>query len=241
MVMLAVISCCVLFGVWKGMAWQLAALAALVLSAVVASRYSGALAPHIKISSEPVWNLCAAMLAIYVATGLVIWLVFGMVSGMISRVRLEGFDRQLGGVFGAVKGVLWCVVITFFAVTLSEPTRQAVLKSRSGYYIAVLTQRAAPLLPREVRSWWGSTSKSWIGIWIRTATRRRRRSCRCRVRERPAAGRPEPLASAAGRESRCRFSREIPDFRPNIRDIIGRWKGAENKEQRRKMKVEKAP
>ena len=95
------------------------------------------------------------MLVIYLATAAVIWLVFGMVSGLIDRVRLKEFDRQLGGIFGAIKGVLWCVVITFFAVTLSESTRQAVLKSRSGYYIAVFTHRAAPMLPPEARSFLG--------------------------------------------------------------------------------------
>ena len=121
----------------------------------MASQYSGVLVPHINISVEPAWNRCAAMLVLYLATALVIWLVFGMVSGLIDRVRLKEFDRQLGGIFGAVKGVLWCVVITFFAVTLSEPTREAVLKSRSGKYIAVITHRAAPLLPPEVRSFLG--------------------------------------------------------------------------------------
>ncbi len=154
-VMVAVIFCCALFGVWKGMVWQIAALAALVVSAIVASKYGGALAPHINISVEPAWNHCAAMLVLYLATAMVIWLVFGMVSGLIDRVRLKEFDRQLGGIFGAVKGVLWCVVITFFAVTLSDSTRQAVLKSRSGYYIAVFTHRAAPMLPPEVRSFLG--------------------------------------------------------------------------------------
>ena len=92
------------------------------------------------------------MLVLYVATSLVIWLVFRMVSNAINRVQLKEFDRQLGGLFGAVKGVLWCVIVTFFAVTLSEPGRQAVLKSHSGYYIAVLTARGVPLLPQEVRA-----------------------------------------------------------------------------------------
>ena len=138
------------FGVLKGMAWQLAALASLVVSGLVAAHFSGQIAPYF--GAEAPWNLCLAMLVLYVATSLVIWLVFRVVSSAIDRVQLKEFDRQLGGLFGAVKGVLWCVVITFFAVTLSEPGRQAVLKSHSGYYIAVLTARGVPLLPQEVRA-----------------------------------------------------------------------------------------
>ena len=55
------------------------------------------------------------MLVLYVVTSLAIWLLFRLVSGFIDRLRLKEFDRQLGGVFGAIKGGLWCVVITFFA------------------------------------------------------------------------------------------------------------------------------
>ena len=150
MLMIVVLVLCTLFGVWKGMAWQVAALASLVVSGIAAAHFSGPLAPYF--GTERPWNRCIAMLLLYVGTSLVIWLVFRLVSQVIDRVHMKEFDRQLGGLFGAVKGVLWCVVITFFAVTLSEPARQGILKSRSGYYIAVLTHRAMPLLPTEVRA-----------------------------------------------------------------------------------------
>jgi membrane protein required for colicin V production len=48
--------------------------------------------------------------------------------------------------------VLWCLVITFFAVTLSESVRQAILHTRSGYYTTLLIRSAAPVLPQEVRN-----------------------------------------------------------------------------------------
>ena len=80
-----------------------------------------------------------------------IWLLFRFVAGIIDRVRLKEFDRQVGAMFGAAKGVLWCLLITFFAVTLSENARLSVLRSRSGYYTAVLIRRARPVLPQDVR------------------------------------------------------------------------------------------
>jgi len=138
-----------IFGAWKGMAWQLASLASLVLSAAVAVQFGGPLAPLFG-ESEP-WNRFIAMLVLYLGTSLVIWLIFRFVSGVIDRVRLREFDRQIGAIFGLAKGVLLCLVVTFFAVTLSEAARQAVLKSRSGYYTARLIQRADPVIPDEVR------------------------------------------------------------------------------------------
>jgi membrane protein required for colicin V production len=148
--MLVVLVLSALFGAWKGMAWQLAALASIVVSAGVAAHFSGPLAPLF--SSQTPWNRFLAMLVLYVVTSLGVWLLFRMVSGAIDRVQLKEFDRQLGALFGAAKGVLWCIVITFFAVTLSEPARQIVLRSHSGYWIAVVTERGAPILPEEVRA-----------------------------------------------------------------------------------------
>ena len=121
------------------------------------------------------------MLVLYLATAVVDLAGFRHgVRGLIDRVRFKGFDRQLGGIFGAVKGVLWCVVITFFAVTLSESRRQAVLKSRSGYYIAVFTHRATPMLAAGGSSGPGQVHRR-VGsaTWIRKqpaapASRRRR-------------------------------------------------------------------
>jgi membrane protein required for colicin V production len=148
--MLAVLALSTIFGAWKGMAWQLAALASLVVSAVVAVQCSGPVAPYFSVE-EP-WNRYIAMLVLYLATALAIWLLFRLVAGVIDRVRLREFDRQAGALFGAAKGVFWCVVITFFAVTLSESARQHILGTRSGYYTAQLIHRATPILPEEIRA-----------------------------------------------------------------------------------------
>jgi membrane protein required for colicin V production len=147
--MLAVLLATTLLGAWKGMAWQIASLASLVASYFVAARFSGPLAPLFG-DTAPM-NRFIAMLVLYLATSLVIWLVFRVVAGMIDRVRLKEFDRQVGGLIGATKGVLLCVVITFFAVTLSADSRQMVLDSQSGYYISVLIDRARPIMPDDLR------------------------------------------------------------------------------------------
>jgi membrane protein required for colicin V production len=149
-VMLVVLVGTTAFGAWKGMAWQLASLASLLVSAAVAIHFSAPLAPYFS-ANEP-WNRFLAMLILYLVTSLAIWLLFRLISGIIDRVKLKEFDRQLGALFGLAKGVLLCVVITFFAVTLSESVRQMVLKSHSGDVIARLTRHAYPLLPEDVRA-----------------------------------------------------------------------------------------
>lgn len=148
--MIVVLVAATLFGAWKGLAWQLASLAAIIASYYVAFHFRDRVAEHIH--TTPPWNVFLAMLLLYVGTSFVIWVIFRLVSGVIDRVKLKEFDRQIGALFGLAKGVLLCVIITLFAVTLAtEPQRQAIIRSKSGYYIAVLLDKSDPVLPKEVR------------------------------------------------------------------------------------------
>jgi membrane protein required for colicin V production len=146
--MLVVLVGATVLGAWKGMAWQVASTASLVLSYLVALRFSEQLAP--RFGQQAPLNRFIAMFVLYMATSLVIWLAFRIVAGGINRVKLREFDRQMGALFGAAKGVLFCVAITFFAVTLSEKGRAAVMHSKSGYMIARLLDRAHGVMPREL-------------------------------------------------------------------------------------------
>ncbi len=147
--MLLVLIAATIFGVWKGMAWQVASLASLVVSYFVALKASPQIAPMF--GEQAPWNRYLAMLALYLVTSLVIWMAFRVVSGMIDRVKLSEFDRQIGGLFGLAKGVLLCVAITIFAVSLlPEQHKQTILESRSGYYIAVLLDKSHNVIPPEL-------------------------------------------------------------------------------------------
>src|SRR3990172_2115140 len=102
--MLLVLVAATLFGFWKGMAWQIASLASLVVSYFAALRFADQLAPMI--SDHAPWNKFVAMLAIYIGTSFVIWTVFRLISGVIDKVKLDGFDHQMGALIGLAKGVL---------------------------------------------------------------------------------------------------------------------------------------
>lgn len=147
--MLIVIVAAVVWGAWKGLAWQLASLASIVLSYIVALSFRQPLSQLI--NASPPWNIFLAMLILFLGTGLVVWIGFNLLSEVIERVKLKEYDRQLGAIFGLAKGVLLCVLITLFAVgLLSEPQRQQICNSKSGYYIAVLLDKADAVIPSEL-------------------------------------------------------------------------------------------
>ncbi|MGQ9563310.1 MAG: CvpA family protein [Thermogutta sp.] len=146
----AVLLISIIYGVSRGFVWQLASLTSLVLSCWAAIRWSPALAPIL--SREEPWNRWLAMFLIFVFCSLIIWLVFQAIARWLKRVQLEGFDRQIGALFGLIKGILFCLIITFFSITLSAGTRSVVMQSRSGPWFARLLPIAMAILPEEVRA-----------------------------------------------------------------------------------------
>lgn len=151
LVMLGLLVAATFLGAVKGLAWQVASLTSMVASYWVARQFHGEISPHIQIA--PPWNTFAAMLILYVATSAAIWVLFRMMASAIDRMRMKDFDRQLGALFGFGKGVLLCMIITLFAVTLlGESVRQAIIRSKSGNYIARLMHDAGNVMPPELKS-----------------------------------------------------------------------------------------
>ncbi|MEM8910139.1 MAG: CvpA family protein [Planctomycetota bacterium] len=136
-------------GAIKGFAWQLASIASIVVSYTVAYKYREPFSQNIQ--WEPPWKGFLAMLILYVGTSLVIWLLFRMIGGVIDRMRLKEFDRQIGALFGLLKGGLACTLITLFAITLlGDQARAAIVGSRSGNWIARVLDQTDIVMPPEL-------------------------------------------------------------------------------------------
>ena len=151
-VMLVVIAGAGIFGAVKGFAWQVASIASIVASYFVAYRYREPLSRSIV--AEPPWNQFLAMLILFVGTSLVIWVAFNMVKKTIDQMKLKEFDRQIGALFGLVKGALYCALITLFAVTLmGDETREKIVASKSGRFIARNLGRSESVIPPEIHQY----------------------------------------------------------------------------------------
>ncbi len=148
LVMLGILAAAAMLGYFKGIVWQLAWIAGIAASAFVALRFGGPLAPFF--GSQAPWNRLVAMLALYAGTSLAVWLVFSVISGVIKTVKLSAFDHQMGLLLGVAKGVLLCIVVTFFAVMLAPDYRDQIVGSRSGRMVAELIVRADQILPPDV-------------------------------------------------------------------------------------------
>lgn len=133
-------------GASKGVVWQLAAIAALILCFAFAESLSLQLAPVINV--KPPLNRWIAMLVIYIGFSFVSFTLARSLKSAIDSMKFEEFDRHLGAVLGLVKGVIFSLFLTFFVITISESARATVLTSYSGYAAAVILDELAPVMPK---------------------------------------------------------------------------------------------
>ena len=147
--MLVIFFGAIVFGYWKGLAWQIASLAALVVSYIVAVNFRDQIAAHLQVD-EP-WNKIGAMLMLFLGTSLMIWAIYSSVSKSLKRNELKGFDRQAGALLGALKGGLLCMVVTMFAVSfLGEAVHEKIDHSRFGPYIEKGIWQVSDFVPDEL-------------------------------------------------------------------------------------------
>jgi uncharacterized membrane protein required for colicin V production len=146
--MLSIVAFTTFRGATKGMAWQLAAIAALVLCFLFATPMSLVFAPMIPVDAP--LNRWIAILAIYLVFSFGCFAAARAVRSGLESMKFEDYDKHLGGLFGLIKGATICVVITFFSVCLSERACEYVMRTRSGYASAVVLHQLQPVMPREL-------------------------------------------------------------------------------------------
>ncbi len=139
---------CAWRGASKGILWQLASIAGIVVCFVFAETVSIAVSPYLGIDAP--LNRWVAIFGLYVVSSLVCFGIARGLRGGLEKISFDGVDRHFGMIFGAIKGAILVMVVTFFAVTLREDTREMVFHSNSGYYIAILFQNIEPVLPEEL-------------------------------------------------------------------------------------------
>ena len=148
-VVLAILIVAMVRGAVRGVIWQLAGIAGIVLCLVFAETISAIGSPYVPL--EPPLNQWVVMFVGYLLLSFLSFGVARVLDGAIEKAQLKEYNKHLGAVFGLVKGVVFCLVITFFLVTLSEKTRDMLKTSRSARYAALILDRMHPVMPDQLR------------------------------------------------------------------------------------------
>ena len=139
-----------IWGAWRGVTWQVASIASLVLGYMVAHPASAQLAPHFP--GDPVIARALAMLAVYAGVSGLVFLGAWAIRATLRAMKFEAFDRHLGMLLGGMEGALLGIVATFFVVSLSPSTREPIFASPSGHIVGNVMNALGPVLPSEARN-----------------------------------------------------------------------------------------
>jgi uncharacterized membrane protein required for colicin V production len=137
-------------GATKGIVWQLAAIAALLMCFFFSGSLSHVIAPFIRVE-EPL-NKWIAMLVLYLVFSFVCFGAARVLHEAIESMRIEALDRHMGALLGLVKGGMFSLFLTFFLVTLSNSARESITRSESGYVAAVVIDRLDPVIPGDLHA-----------------------------------------------------------------------------------------
>lgn len=135
-------------GALKGVVWQLAGIAGIVLCFIFADGISAAVGPHVHL--EPPLNHWVVLFGAYLVFSFVCFGLARSISSWIEKNKLKEFDSHLGAVLGLLKGVVLCLIMTFLVVTVSQSAREALKNSHSGKAAAIIMDRLHPILPKKL-------------------------------------------------------------------------------------------
>ena len=164
-----------IWGAVRGITWQVASIASLVLGYVVAFPVSAQLAPHFP--GEPVVARALALLAAYACVAGGVFLAAWTIRTTLRRMQFEAFDRHLGMILGGLEGALIGVVATVFVVSLAPKYRDPILTSPTGKIVSAGLNATQRLLPAEIRDhlaplWAGPVEAMAVGDPVPDEARR---------------------------------------------------------------------
>ena len=139
-------------GAMKGMVSQLASIAGVIASFWAAIRFGPVLEPMLQASfnAPPPWGKVTAMVIAFIGASIVVMFLKRILAGIVNAIHIKKFDRLCGALFGLLKGVLIGMILTFFAVMLSEHTRALATQSNSGKILVRLIQQTQTLFPNDI-------------------------------------------------------------------------------------------
>jgi len=147
LIVLAILAALTLRGIWKGMVSQIVSVASYFVCWIVAARFGSLIAPTIPV--EAPWNQVLAMAIVFIITLVAIRFASAALEKLIKNWHLQKLNTLFGGALGFAKGLLLCMIITFFAVMFSETSRAVVFNSMSGFHLTQLITSMRVFVPKD--------------------------------------------------------------------------------------------
>ena len=148
--LLAVFGLSVLIGLWRGFVFEIVSLLGWLVAFVIANSAGPFLADILPSGNEPQVRLWLAYVGVFVAILLTCTLLARMLRALVSAMPLSFVDHLLGGVFGAARGVLVCVVVATLVMLSPYATSTTWKSSHGALWLGLALEGLKPVLPQSL-------------------------------------------------------------------------------------------
>lgn len=139
---MAILLVSLLFGLWRGLVYEVLSLVGWPIAFVLSKLFGGSVAPMMPGTQETM-RITLAYAAVFVAA-LIAWGVLAwLLSRLVKAVGLGWLDRVLGGLFGALRGVLVILALVWLAGLTpipEQPFWRDAQTSKTAEDVALLTK-----------------------------------------------------------------------------------------------------
>ena len=151
-IVVAIVAISILVGALRGLVKEAFSLAVWVVAFFLAFQFSGPLAENLENTiTLPSARTSLAFAGIFISVLVLGGLLTYLVGKLVESTGLSGTDRLLGGVFGAVRGLIMVVMLILVAGFTPIPRDPWWGESRSIQSFMPLADWAASYLPESIR------------------------------------------------------------------------------------------
>jgi len=149
LLLLAVMLVSVLIGLWRGLVFEVLSLIGWVVAWVLAQAWGPALATRMPVGGEESVVRLAGSYALVFIGVLIAWSLLARLARMlVSATPLTVIDRVLGGVFGALRGLVVLLALSTVLMLTPVATSLAWKESRGAAWLSAILLEFKPLLPQ---------------------------------------------------------------------------------------------
>ncbi|MEW5769627.1 MAG: CvpA family protein [Pseudomonadota bacterium] len=137
-------------GLLRGLTREVFSLAAWILAFLGARLLGPLVSPLMPGADNPALQYAAAMALVFVAVLIGASLLGGLLAGLVRLAGLGPYDRLLGVMFGAARGVVAVVGLALLAGLTAMPKTTFWQSAQSRVPLELAAQKVVPWLPRDV-------------------------------------------------------------------------------------------
>ncbi|MDP9932564.1 membrane protein required for colicin V production [Variovorax paradoxus] len=150
----ALIVVSMLFGLWRGLVFEVISLAGWVAAFIAAQWLASSVAAWLPFGDpQATWRYPLAFVLVFVAVAFGVGLVAALTRKLIAAVGLRPVDRLLGGAFGAARGAVALLVLAVIVHLLALSDSAWWHESRSAIVLDAALQGLKPALPEKLASY----------------------------------------------------------------------------------------